>query len=130
MKGGGVAGVAGINKNIRKIARNQKISAVAAMKQVAIEVQRESMLRAPIDTGNLRGSHRTKIFARGAKIWAAIYLTAAYALFVHEASPDTQFQSPAPRGRKFLERGMRAAMPTIRRITKRWLLVPRNARGI
>jgi len=89
------------------------------MKRVVTLIQRESMKRTPVRTGNLRGSHRTMVYGDGAKsMTGVVQLTANYAIYVHEAPPTTHFRSPWPKGRKFMERAIKDNLAEIREIIR------------
>jgi len=93
-----------IMRRLQAVAKETEANLRPAITEVVAMLQRESMKRTPIDTGNLRGSHRSRVIGNGKKTIGAVYLTAAYALFVHEALSSVNFKSKWPRGRKFLER--------------------------
>lgn len=79
-----------------------------ALKKAAITVQRESMIRTPVDTGRLRASHMFNVSGLGLGMQATVQPTADYAIFVHEG---TRFM----RGRPFLKQGADAAKNDIQR---------------
>lgn len=114
-------GMGRINNNLRRVERAMQANLVTGMRMVAGDVQRKSMDYTPIDTGNLRAGHRSRVDKRLGRVLGVVYVLAAYALFVHEAKPDTKFKSSWPRGRKFLERAMNDLAKDIRRKLKRWL---------
>ena len=116
-----IEGLQTIRNNLRRVEKNMKSNLHSAMVEVVADVQRFSMKRSPIDTGNLQGSHRSRVEKTWRGIRGAIWVTAAYALFVHEAPPSTRFQSPWPRGRKFLERGITDNLNAIKVRLKKWL---------
>jgi len=118
-----MSGLAEIRRNIRKVCKEMKRNCRPAVTQLVTEIQHASMDRTPIRTGNLKGSHRSRIYkgSTGQALFGVVYLLAAYALFVHEAKPDTQFRSPWPRGRKFLERAINDNYQRLRVMLKTWL---------
>lgn len=63
-----------------------------AIKKSIFAIQRESMLRTPVDTGRLRASH----FTRFSSLYGEVGPTAFYAIYVHEG---TRYM----RGRPFLK---------------------------
>lgn len=118
---GRIRGLDEVQKNLRQVALRMRRNVRPAMVQVVTLIQRESMERTPIKTGFLRASHRSTVRGRGLRTVGTIFVTAYYALFVHEASPATRFRSAWPRGRKFLERAVTDNQERIRLIIKSWL---------
>lgn len=121
---GGTAVIKGldeIRRNLRLVAKNMREGLVPSLQEVVRIIQRESMNRTPIDTGNLRGGHRSKVYAAGKSFVGAVYTLASYSLFVHEASEQVTFKSPWPRGRKFLERAITENLDLIRFTIRKWL---------
>ena len=112
-----------IINNMKRGARKMETSAHAAMIRVVTMIQRESMKRTPIDTGNLQGSHRSSVTKDVKGIVGNIWVETVYALFVHEAREGTKFKSPWPRGRKFMERAITENVEAINSIFKRWIKV-------
>jgi hypothetical protein len=120
---GKIRGLREVEANLRKLAKRMKMNVRPAMVEVVTLIQRESMERTPIRTGFLRASHRSRVIGRGVKTVGTIFVTASYALFVHEASPATRFRSPWPRGRKFLERAVTDNLAQLIGIIRNWLTV-------
>ncbi len=110
-----------IIRNLNKVAKNMKRKLLPAMVQIVTTVQKTSMEYTPVDTSNLVNSHRVRVLKIGRGVIGTIYLLANYALFVHEARPSTNFQSPWPKGRKFLERAMVDNLVKINLIIRGWL---------
>jgi len=116
-----IKGLAKVNTALRQLERKMKANVRPALTEVTALIQKESMNRTPIRTGNLRASHRSAVIRRGLSGWyGVVYLTANYALFVHEAPPSTKFRSPWPRGRKYLERAIVDNLTRIVNIIRRW----------
>lgn len=118
---GRIRGLDRVEANIRRLARKMKANVRPAMTQVVTLIQRESMERTPIRTGFLRASHRSTVRGTGMRTVGTIFVTAAYALFVHEASPAVKFRSAWPRGRKYLERAVTDNLDRILAIIRRWM---------
>lgn len=114
-------GLREVERALKRVADRKLANLRPCLAEVVAYVQRESMKRTPIRTGNLQGSHRSRVIGRGMKAVGAIYLTAYYALFVHEAPPSTKFRSPWPRGRKYLERALVESTPKLRGIIRDWM---------
>jgi len=79
--------VRGIDKIKQQLQQHRDQTAASIRRglwKVGLYIQRESMMRTPVDTGNLRASANTRIkqTARGASV--RVVYTAAYAIFVHE----------------------------------------------
>jgi hypothetical protein len=111
-----------IEAALRRVATDMKRNLTPAITDVTAFVQHESMDRTPLRTGNLRGSTRSIVRKYTGKVVGTVYLTAAYALFVHEAAEKVKFRSPWPRGRKYLERAMSENVGAIRAMIRRWLV--------
>jgi len=116
-----IKGLDEIERNLRKMAKSMNKNLVPAMGDIVKTIQRESMKRTPIDTGNLRGSHRSRVIPTLRGVVGMIYVIASYGLFVHEAPPSTKFKSPWPRGRKFLERAIVDNKKKILDIIAEWM---------
>lgn len=110
-----------IIKKLNKVAKKMKHNLYPAMVHVVTTIQKTSMEYTPVKTGNLVNSHRIRVIKIGRGVIGSIYLLANYALFVHEANPSTKFQSPWPKGRKFLERAMVDNLVKINLILRGWL---------
>jgi len=120
-----ITGEKQILRNLERVAAKMKRNLRPAMVSALALIQKESMKRTPVDTGNLMGSHRSRVTESGRKTIGTIYLTTAYALFVHEARKSVKFKSPWPRGRKFLERAIVDNLPEINKEITKWLRVDR-----
>lgn len=116
-----IVGVGRIRSNLRKLAWKKQAALHPCMVDIVSFVQRESMERTPVRTGDLMGSHRSYVRRMGNNILGIVQATKGYALFVHEAPPSTNFQSPWPRGRKFMERAINENRQGIWRRIKRWM---------
>ena len=111
-----------IIKNLKRLAKKMKGNLRPCMTEVVTLVQKESMIRTPVKTSNLVGSHRSKVTKDGTSgVIGSVYLLASYALFVHEARKTVRFESPWPKGRKFLERGITDNLMKIIDIIKDWM---------
>ena len=118
-----IKGLNEVRANLRKVTMHIHGNSRAAMVETVATIQRESMRRTPVDTGNLMGGHRTKVGGHGKKVWGIIYVLANYALFVHEAPPSTVFKSKWPRGRKYLERAITDNLTMIKANILKWVKV-------
>lgn len=77
--------IANLNKEIRALDNRNR----AGLAEAALIVKRESMIRTPVDTGNLKGSAFTEVISTagrgtGAVIGYADSEIGGYALHVHE----------------------------------------------
>ena len=111
-----------IIRKLKRLARTMPLKLVPTVTKIGVLVERESMKRTLIKTGDLQGSHRIKVFKTGGVVGVTIFLTKVYALFVHEAKEGTKFRSPWPRGRKFLERAINENTEQIKVIIKKGLV--------
>jgi len=116
-----ITGVEDIIKNLRQLNRRYPERMQKAMTQIVTAVQNTSMRYTPVDTGNLRGSHRGKVEKVFGRVRGVVYLLASYALFVHEAPETTKFKSHWPAGRKFLERAVVDNSGKIKEKIKQWM---------
>ncbi len=82
-----------IQTNLRLLMEKKRKRVRPTMVKVCALIKKESQLRTPIKTGNLRASHRTRVTGSGAKTTGSVYLLAEYALYVHEASRRKRFAS-------------------------------------
>lgn len=64
-----------------------------AIKQATFLVEGKSKINAPVDTGYLMGSHRTKFLGSGIGFTGIVYPKADYAMFVHQG---TRFMKARP----------------------------------
>lgn len=103
--------LASLNKSIREIKGKTKAGIMDAL----LYVEEESIVRTPVDTGNLRGSfYKTLLSFRGDKIAGEIGNTAEYALYVHEDLDAAHTVGEA----KFLENVLIEKSKTILNIIK------------
>jgi len=116
-----ITGQKQIIRNLQRVANRMKQNLRPAMVEVVSTIQRESMKRTPIDTGNLQAGHRSKVRGVARGIVGTVYTLATYALFVHEAPSTTKFKSAWPRGRKFLERAITDNVDEIVASIRKWL---------
>lgn len=91
---------------------------VKITKQATDKIEEESVLRSPVDEGNLQGSHESKVEDKKEDIIGHIYIpanspAADYALYMHESHYNLGEQSLAKQakvnvvvGRKYLERAL------------------------
>jgi len=128
--------------NMQKAKVKTELGLRAGLLAGALYVQRESQLRVPVDTGNLKGSAFTRFDPIGGKPSYIIGYTAAYAVYVHESLGMKLAGEPRkpryiagdkvggkgrywdPQGRagpKFLENVVREDKDKIREIVVRWV---------
>jgi hypothetical protein len=101
-----------LNKEIRRI----KGVVPAGLRLAALLVKAESQKRTPVDTGNLRGSHYTRVDKIGSSQHVAeVGVTAEYGIYVHE---DLTVYHPTGEA-KFLERAVGAKAPEVLEILRR-----------
>lgn len=83
------------------------------LKRAGLYVQRLSQKVVPILTGTLKNSAGTRMFGKGAHATAAVFYTAAYAVYVHER---TDLKHKTGKQAKFLEEPARSNKANILRI--------------
>lgn len=71
------------------------------MRDVSLDLQRRAVRRAPVDTGNLRGSGSSRVERRGLTITGIVGFAAEYAVEQHER---LDYNHPRGGEAKFLER--------------------------
>ena len=86
--------------NLKKVKSEMRGAAKAALNDVTSDLLRRSVDRAPIDTGDLRGSGANEVRENGAKIEGMVGFNTEYALRQHE---DLTLNHPEGEA-KFLER--------------------------
>lgn len=72
---------ANIERYRQRLGRHLEVGLLRA----GLALQRESQLRVPVDTGNLKASAFTRLEGEGLDAQVAVGYTAGYALYVHEA---------------------------------------------
>lgn len=70
--------------NISEAMQRSRDGAVKGLKLAVALVKLESQKKTPVDTGNLRGSHKTDVQVGEKQAVGVIFLTANYAIYVHE----------------------------------------------
>jgi len=97
--------LANLNKEIGKI----EGQTVAGMRAALLKVKALSIVKTPVDTGNLRQSHFVDVRKKKRSIEGIIGAIAAYAIFVHEDLEAKHTVGEA----KFLENAIRESAPII-----------------
>lgn len=126
-----VFGAVAMQKRFHRIASEFPVEAESAVKAVMTIAMEESQRRTPVDTGDLRASHRLVTSVRGKSIYADIHVGGQttgklinYAVYVHE-NPDAHH----PVGQyKFLESTLTEYAKTITREVARRFSLARLAR--
>ena len=72
------------DKNLNRILANRVKGAIIGLKLGGALVKRDSMMRTPVDEGNLKSSHYTAFQDNRGKATVEIGLTSNYAIYVHE----------------------------------------------
>ena len=116
-----MTGLNEVNRNLKRYAKRLKGNERPALTEMVVTIQRTSMKYTPVDLGNLMGSHRNEVYKTITGWVGTIYLLAVYALFVHEAKEGTNFKSPWPKGRKYLDRAFTDKLEEIKGILIKWL---------
>jgi len=125
-----VSGVKAIIGNIRRNERKLAAGAERGVKLAGLRLLRESQMRVPVDSGNLKASGFMRSKGTGFRTEANIGYTANYAIFVHENVEMKLKGQPRPGGRgrywdpqgkgqaKFLEEPARTLAPVLRKIIR------------
>lgn len=99
-----------------------KKTVVDSMNLIGEDAVKESALRAPIDTGNLRGSHRQEVNVNNDSfIYTEISANTRYAIYMHEwfynLGPRSRLAGPLV-GRKYLWRAVHHNLVKYRRFLR------------
>jgi hypothetical protein len=122
-------------RQLQQAARAKHADFVNAMKAVAMQMEEESVKRAPIDEGHLQNSHRNEVIENGETITATTYIpsnapASDYAWPMHEATYELGEASRQKQnsvgvrvGKKYMERALyeehEKYMATLVRLLKR-----------
>lgn len=113
-----VTKIIGINKLKKKFAEAAEYKGhhfEKALLVAGMAIMGESIKHAPIDTGALRGSHRTSSEGSGYKTVVTVYCQTAYAIFVHE---NLEAYHKPGTWAKFLTRAVKSKKPEVMRLIR------------
>ena len=79
-----VGGLKVIKRQLKEHRGEVKKRIEAGLIKVGLFIQRESQLRCPVDTGNMRAGANTRPDRSGGKFRVLVVYLASYAIFVHE----------------------------------------------
>ena len=103
-----------IKDNTQAILADLQKQQTSFVAQGAFLIQAESRIRVPVDTGNLRNSIITEVFAEDGQAVSETGPTADYAKYVEYGTSRQEAQP-------YMEPGFQAAKPGIDRVAKRLL---------
>ena len=89
--------------------------AARGMTQALVIGAAEAAVRTPIDTSTLLNSQYRNVRGEGARVIGTVGYTAEYAPYVHDPEVKQTFRR-ASAEKLFLEKGMKAAEPQMRRV--------------
>lgn len=81
-----VEGLDEIKEGIRKFPVQGIAEITTALKKSILQIQSESMKRAPVNKGFGGGNLRQSIKSRFGRLWGEVFSTAKYAVYVHEGT--------------------------------------------
>jgi len=126
-----IQGVAEVVRNLRRQEQAMAQNVSRGLRRAGLFLQRESMLRVPVDFSALKNSAYTRRTGNGWRTKVTVGYTAPYAIYVHEnvemklkgqpRRPPSKGRYWDPQGRaqaKFLEEPMRTLAPRIRDIIR------------
>ena len=96
-----VEGVETVLRNINRELNDIKGKTIAGLWEAGLQVEREAKLKAPVDTGNLKGSGYTRRMSDGVEVG----FTAKYAAWVHEMVDQKLKGNRRPSGGNYWEVG-------------------------
>lgn len=81
-----VEGLDRIKDGIRRFPVQGMAEIITALKKSVLQIQSESMKRAPVNKSFGGGNLRQSIKTRFGKLWGEVFSTAKYAVYVHEGT--------------------------------------------
>ncbi len=118
-KGIKLIGTDKVLKNLNKQVRRIKGQTTKGMRIVVLLIKGRSIVKSPVDTGNLRASHFSNVTTQKNRIIGIVGATAFYAFFVHEDLEASHKVGQA----KFLEDAIKESKGEILSIIKKFAKV-------